>query len=79
MARMDCQTRFDIAERLNAERKKAGLRYQDLAMEAGIPLNTTSGYMSGFTRSSPERMQAMADVIGVSVDVLMGREEEVKA
>lgn len=75
--RSNCQTWVAIAKRLNSARKKAGVRYKDLARETGIPVGTLSGYMSGYTSPTPERMQAIASVIGVTADFLMGRESTV--
>ena len=73
-----CAFRYAVAKRLNAARKKAGVTYKRIAAETGIPHGTISGYMSGYTSPTPERMQALADAVGMSVDYLMGR-EEVKA
>lgn len=69
---MDYKTKQAVMARLNAARKKAGMRYEDLARATGISFGTIPGYFSGYTFPPPERLRAMAAAVGVSVEFLMG-------
>lgn len=68
----DYRKQFAFAERLNSARKKAGMTQKEVAEAAEIPISTIGHYMRGNIFPNPKRLQAMADIFGVSVDSLMG-------
>lgn len=63
---------YEFADRLNAARKRAGLRYKDISRITGIPYGTLSGYFRGGRVLSQERLRAIADAVCMSVDELLG-------
>lgn len=74
---MEYKAKLAVAERLNAARKRAGLTQFQVADAAGIPRGTISRYLSGSLPPRPERMRALAEAVGLTVDSLMEREEAV--
>lgn len=63
--------RLEFGKRLKEATKQAGLTQIQLADAAGIPHGSISGYMNGDIKPNKKRIQAMADVLGVSVDYLV--------
>lgn len=63
-------------EKIRDLRKRKGWTQEEFGNMLGINKVTVSGYESGKRQPTPEMMAKMADLLGVSVDVLMGRSEE---
>lgn len=67
-----------FAEILKRERKAAGLTQEHISGLCGISQHTWSRYERGEWIAKGERLTAIADALGVSLDYLMGRTEERK-
>jgi len=65
-----------IAERLQQERKKNGLKQQDVAEKTGINVVTLSGYEIAKNEPHAEALVRLADVYDVTLDYLMCRTDE---
>ena len=63
-----------IFERTKEIAKKRGLSLQETATAAGIGINSIYGWKN--KKPSIDRMQAVADVLGVSVDYLLGNTDD---
>ena len=66
-------------EILLALRLSNGLSQQQLAERANVAEITIQNYESGRSNPVPTRLLAIADVLGVSLDTLVGRDERVLA
>ena len=64
-----------FSERLAALRRERGLTQAALAERLGISKSAVSMYERGNREPELELLQAMADLFGVSVSSLLGREE----
>lgn len=62
-------------EILLALRLSNGLTQQQLAERANVAEITIQNYESGRSNPVPTRLLAIADVLGVSLDTLVGRDE----
>lgn len=62
-------------EILLALRLSNGLSQQQLAERANVAEITIQNYESGRSNPVPTRLLAIADVLGVSLDTLVGRDE----
>ncbi|QEA34798.1 helix-turn-helix domain-containing protein [Weissella soli] len=63
-----------IFERTKEIAKKRGLSLQDTATAAGIGINSIYGWKN--KKPSIDRIKAVADVLGVSVDYLLGNTDD---
>lgn len=62
-------------EKIRDLRKKRGWTQEELGDKLGINKVTVSGYESGKRQPTPEMLSKIADLFGVSVDALIGRNE----
>lgn len=66
-----------IGERIRYYRKMIGMTQEELASKVGVAKQAINKYETGRVTNIPiERFQAMAEVLGVSPAVLMGRQED---
>lgn len=63
-------------EKLRDLRKRKGWTQEEFGDMLGINKVTVSGYESGKRQPTPDMLSKMADLLGVSVDVILEREEE---
>lgn len=63
-------------EILKTLRIQNGLLQRDVAKQLKISSSTYSNYEQGIRQPTPEMLCKLADVFGVSVDYLLGRENE---
>lgn len=63
-----------FVERLNQAVEEAGLKQNVLADRTGISKAAVSQYLSGKNTPSEERVKALAEATGVTVDFLLGRD-----
>ena len=64
-----------FSERLAALRRERGMTQAELAAELGISKSAVSMYERGNREPELDLLQEMADLFGVSVSSLLGREE----
>lgn len=64
----------NFSERLKYALKKSGMTQQELAKKINVPPSAINQYLAGKNMPKPERIQALADVTGVSVGLLIGEE-----
>lgn len=57
-------------------RKKKGWTQEEFGDMLGINKVTVSGYENGKRQPTPEMLARMADLFGVSIDTILGREDE---
>ena len=70
----------DISQRLYNSIRAKGYSYGELAKLTGIPKSAIQRYATGQTPKIPlDRLQALADVLNVSSQYLMGWEEQKEA
>ena len=65
-----------FSEKLSLLRRQAGLTQAALAQKLGISKSAVSMYECGNREPELELLQAMADLFGVSVGALLGREDQ---
>ena len=65
-----------IAERLQQERKKNGLKQQDVSETTGINVVTLSGYEIAKNEPHMEALVRLADAYNVTLDYLMCRTDD---
>lgn len=76
----DMSTSQLFAERLRTVRRRAGLRQGDLAKEIGITSRAIVRWESGDAeRFTLDTLVLLADRFGVSLDYLLGREDDADA
>ena len=63
-------------QRLKELRKSKKLLQRDMAAKLGIERTTYVRYETGDTNPPLETLSAIADIFGVSVDYLLGRDEQ---
>lgn len=69
----------DISTKLHDSIQRAGYSYGELAKLTGIPKSAIQRYATGQTPKIPlDRLQALADVLNVSAQYLMGWDEQTK-
>lgn len=61
--------------KIKEARKAAGLSQKYVAMTLGIAAPSVSNWESGKTQPTPENLKALAELLGVSVDYLLGRDD----
>ena len=67
-----------FGKRLRAARMARGLTQDKTSEAVGIALRTYQGYEQGERRPSFEILVALADVLDVSTDYLLGRDEPIE-
>ena len=65
-----------FSEKLAALRRQRGLTQAELAAQLGLSKSAVSMYERGRREPELELLQAMADLFGVSVGTLLGREDQ---
>ena len=60
--------------RIKKAREAAGLSQKFVAMTLGVAGPSVSNWESGKTSPTPQNLQSLADLYGVSVDYLLGRD-----
>ena len=68
-----------FADKLRKERELLGLKQKEMALKLNLPTNTYNGYETGKRTPSLEVTAHIADMLGVSVDFLLGRADKVDA
>lgn len=64
-----------LARIIKSLRESNGWYQKDVADKLNVKSNTLSGYENGTRSPDPEMLEKIADLYGVSVDYLLGREE----
>lgn len=67
---------IDISKRIKELRLEKNLKQKDVAMHLNIATNTLSQFENNKGRPSLEVLSAMADFFEVSLDYLVGREDD---
>lgn len=62
-----------LTERLKQARKQKGFTQDELAKRLGTQKSTISNYETGYSKPSNEMLAALADMLDVSTDFLLGR------
>ena len=65
-----------MGECIRAARKKAGITVVELSRISGVPESTIWSYETCVTKRPIENMIAIADVLGLSLDELVGHERK---
>lgn len=65
-----------LPKRIKQLRELNGWYQKDVAIKLNIKSNTLSGYENGTRSPDPDMLMKIADLYGVSVDYLLGRDEE---
>lgn len=65
-----------FSTRVQSEMEKSGLGQKELAAKTGITAATISRYLPGKMRPSGENVKAIATVLGVTTDYLLGSSDE---
>ena len=68
-----------IGERLNKARKAKGLTAQQMAEKLGISIRTYRYYESDTNSPSFEILVPLSDILDISIDYLMGRDDFLKS
>ena len=63
-------------EILKQLRKQNGFTQKEIAKQLNVTAQCYQGYEYGYRQPSPEMLCKLADIFGVSVDYLLGRENE---
>ena len=63
-------------EKIRELRKRKGWTQEEFGDMLGINKVTVSGYENGKRQPTPDMLSKMADLFGVSIDVILGREED---
>ena len=69
-------TTIEIGERIRTKRKERGLSQQELAELASLNYVTVSKYESGKVEPGAKALTRIANALDVTVDELLGREDE---
>lgn len=67
---------FEIGKKIKGLREKSGLSQEKLARSIGISRSAISQIERGERKVSAEEIKGIADYLNLSIDVLLGREEE---
>lgn len=65
----------DAGSRIREQRTLKGFSQQELAEKLGVMQHTVSKYENNIKRPSLEVLISLADILEVSTDYLLGREE----
>lgn len=68
-----------FSQRLNAVRKYRGITAQFMANELNMGLRSYRNYESNDRFPSPEALVKIADILDVSIDYLLGRDDFLKS
>lgn len=63
-------------EILKQLRKQNGFTQKEIAQQLNVTAQCYQGYETGYRQPTPEMLCKLADIFGVSVDYLLGRENE---
>lgn len=66
---------MNLNERLKIVRETAGLKQPELAEKLGIPVRTYRSYEHGERDISTSTLKSICEILGVSSDFLLGREQ----
>lgn len=66
---------MDFGKNLRMYRRERDLTQAQLAEMVGVAHNTIAGYEKGDREPSYQTLEAIADVLNVSIDALMGKDE----
>ena len=72
------RARSEVGKRLFEARQNAGLSQTQVAEIVGIPQQTYAGWERKACAINPEHMARLADLFGVTVDALVGREQSLR-
>lgn len=64
-----------LAKRIKEERKKKGWTQNYMAEQIGVKAGTFSGYERGYRVPETKTVEKLANLFGVSMDYLLGRDE----
>lgn len=64
-----------LAKRIKEERLKKGWTQKQLAEMLGVEVGTFSGYERAYRTPETKTLEKLADLLGVKVDYLLGRDE----
>ena len=64
-----------FAEQLRYYRKSKGLTQHQLAVKLGVKDSAITNYETGIRTPNYEMLEAIADILNVSIDALMGKED----
>lgn len=64
-----------LSKRIKSLRENKGWFQKDVAEKLNVKSNTLSGYENGTRSPDPDMLSKIADLYGVSVDYLLGRDE----
>lgn len=64
-----------LSKRIKKLRKQNGWYQKDIANKLNVKSNTLSGYENGTRSPDPDMLMKIADLYGVSVDYLLGRND----
>ena len=67
---------YDVGERIRDFRKQAGLNQDQLAELSSLNRVTVAKYESGKVEPGAKALSRIADALEISVDVLLGRNED---
>lgn len=62
-------------ERLRSARKSKSIKLQQMADSIDVALRTYQGYEGGTRFPSPDTLVKIADILDISIDWLLGRDE----
>ncbi|NGM81254.1 helix-turn-helix transcriptional regulator [Paenibacillus sp. 7124] len=65
-----------VAENIKRAREARGLEAQELARKLGISKQAISGYDSGRRKWPIDLIPQVADILGVSIEYIYGRERD---
>lgn len=66
-----------LSKRIKSLRENKGWYQKDVADKLNVKSNTLSGYENGTRSPDPDMLMMIADLYGVTVDYLLGRDNEV--
>ncbi len=67
-----------LGKRLNAVRKEKGITAQQMADKINVTIRTYRNYESDTTSPSLETLVQIADILGVTTDYLLCRDEKTR-
>ena len=71
-------TKDEIAARIRELIEKRGLTQAQVSAKSGLPAATISHFVTGFRTPGTSTVRRLADALGVTVEYLLGRDEEPK-
>ena len=67
---------MEFFEKLKEIRNEYGLTQKEVAQKAGLSITGYAGYEQGYREPDLKTISKIADVLGCSVDCLLGREDD---